>query len=338
MKLIITGAAGFVGYHLTTKFLSLGHKVLGVDNINDYYDVNLKFSRLNELGIKNFQESEITISEKNSLFSFIKLDIDNEEIINTIIRKTKPDLVIHLAAQAGVRYSITNPKEYVKSNLVGFFNVIDACKKNGIKKFIYASSSSVYGDSLNVPFLEEMNVDKPISLYASTKRSNELMAYTYSHLYDIQTIGLRFFTVYGPYGRPDMAYFSFTKAVLNNESIQVFNEGNLSRDFTYIDDIVNGIQLLSDEMFSSDSKLEKFELLNIGNSSPIKLLTFINTIEEIVGKKANLNFVSMQAGDVHNTYASVNKLLEKVNYKPNTTLRDGLTKFIEWYKNYYNDK
>jgi UDP-glucuronate 4-epimerase len=336
MKLIITGAAGFIGYFLTEKFLSQGHQVIGIDSINDYYDTSLKKARLKNLGIDEVQENISATSSIFSNFQFVKCNIENGEEIDRIVQQFEPNIFIHLAAQAGVRYSISNPEAYIQSNILGFFNVINACKKYNVGKFIYASSSSVYGDRAEVPFVEEMNVDQPVSLYAATKKSNELIAHTYSHLFNIQTIGLRFFTVYGPFGRPDMAYFSFVKSILNGESINVFNEGNLSRDFTYIDDIVNGIELISQQMFADNSSLAKYEIFNIGNSSPVKLMTFINTLENAVGKKANITLLPMQAGDVHDTYASVDKLINKVNYKPQTSLEEGLTKFVNWYKNYYN--
>jgi len=338
MKIFITGNAGFIGYHLTLKCLSKGYEVIGLDNINDYYDVQLKISRLRNLGIETYPENLKVKSSLFPSFEFIKGNLEDTSVLDYIFTSFKPDLVIHLAAQAGVRYSITNPEKYIQSNIIGFFNIINACKKFQVNKFIYASSSSVYGDHQIVPFDEKMNVDKPISFYAATKKSNELIAHCYSHLFNIQTIGLRFFTVYGPFGRPDMAYFSFTKSIIENKRIDVYNNGNLSRDFTYIDDIVNGIDLILTGLVSKESKLDQYEVFNIGNSNPEKLITFINVLEKIIEKPANINFLPMQDGDVHDTYADVGKLKEKVDYLPKTKLNEGLFSFVKWYKEYYNVK
>lgn len=338
MKILITGNAGFIGFHLTIKCLTKGYEVFGIDNINDYYDIQLKNSRLIQLGI-NINENVTKLkSNKFPNFTFVRGDLEDSILLDSIFALFQPDLVIHLAAQAGVRYSITNPEKYIQSNIIGFFNIINSCKKFQVNKFIYASSSSVYGDHHTVPFNEAMNVDKPISFYAATKKSNELIAHCYSNLFNIQTIGLRFFTVYGPFGRPDMAYFSFTKSIIENKSIDVYNNGNLSRDFTHIDDIVNGIDLIVNSLLNKSSKLENYEVFNIGNSNPVKLISFINTLSNIIGKPANINFLPMQDGDVHDTFADVSKLKEKVDYSPKTNLPEGLLSFVKWYKEYYNVK
>lgn len=338
MRIFITGNAGFIGFHLTIKCLEEGYEVFGFDSINDYYDTQLKKSRLDQLGISIDDSIKKYKSKLFANFNFVKGDLEDKILLESVFASFQPDLVIHLAAQAGVRYSISNPEKYIQSNIIGFFNVIDVCKKFQVGKFIYASSSSVYGDNHTVPFKETMNVDKPISFYAATKKSNELIAHCYSNLFNIQTIGLRFFTVYGPFGRPDMAYFSFTKSIIENKSIDVYNNGNLSRDFTHIDDIVNGIDLIVNSLLNKSSKLENYEVFNIGNSNPVKLISFINTLSNIIGKPANINFLPMQDGDVHDTFADVSKLKEKVDYSPKTNLPEGLLSFVKWYKEYYNVK
>jgi UDP-glucuronate 4-epimerase len=337
MRILITGTAGFIGYHLTKALLYANHEIVAIDSINDYYDTKLKFDRLEDLGIVNPVYTETHLSTKFNNLNFVYGNLENEQLVDQLFVKYKPEIVINLAAQAGVRYSITNPDVYVTANIVGFFNILNACKKYQVNKMIYASSSSIYGDQTITPFTEDMIVDKPISLYAATKKANELMAHTYSHLYGINTVGLRFFTVYGPYGRPDMAYFSFANSIMSGKEIEVFNEGNLSRDFTYIDDIVNGIMTIIDKL-NSENSFEKYEIFNIGNSNPIKLMDFISTLETALNRKANLKFKPMQLGDVHDTYASVEKLKQKTNYSPSTTLAEGIQKFVVWYKSYFDVK
>ena len=331
--ILVTGAAGFIGFHLCKSLLESDHKVIGLDNINDYYDVKLKLDRLLELGIEDVSKNLVKSFKYGNNFQFIKLDLINNEHLMSLFNKVKFDVVCNLAAQAGVRYSIENPHAYVDANVVGFLNLLECMRHNGVKKLVYASSSSVYGLSKKVPFSSEDNVDKPISLYAATKKSNELMAYTYSHLYDIEMIGLRFFTVYGPWGRPDMAMFLFTDAILNNKPIKVFNEGNLSRDFTYIDDIVKGLERT---ILVPKPNQSKYSIYNIGNGSPVKLLEFIDAIEKSTGKKANKKLMEMQPGDVEQTWADTTTLVRDYNYKPDTNIQDGVDNFVKWYKNYYN--
>ena len=334
--ILVTGSAGFIGFHLVKNLVELGHNVIGLDNINDYYDNNLKFERLEQLGIIRAKASKFDLLTKSYLFGdnflFIRLNLEDNDSLSKLFLRHKFDIVCNLAAQAGVRYSIDNPSAYINSNVVGFLNLLECCRHNKIKRLVYASSSSVYGNSNQVPFNESDNVDNPISLYAATKKSNELMAHTYSHLYGLETIGLRFFTVYGPWGRPDMAYFLFVDAILNSRPIKVFNNGNLSRDFTFIDDIVNGVvkTILKD---SKDKALNK--LYNIGNSSPIKLLDFIEAIEKELGIKAVKDMLPMQAGDVYQTWADISLLHKDYNYKSRTTINIGVKFFIDWYKMYY---
>lgn len=335
--ILVTGAAGFIGYHLCEVLLKTGHNVIGLDNINDYYDVNLKYARLQLLGIER-KNAEVYNAISNSTIwgsqmQFIHMNLEDRKALPKIFKEFKFDLVCNLAAQAGVRYSLENPEAYIDSNINGFLNVLECCRHHSVKRLVYASSSSIYGNSDKVPFNESDNVDNPISLYAATKKSNELMAYTYSHLYGIETISLRFFTVYGPWGRPDMAMFLFTDAIINKRPIKVFNNGDLSRDFTYIDDIVVGVvaTLLED---SKDKSL--YKLYNIGNSTPIQLMDFINAIENNIGIVAKKEMLPMQAGDVHQTWADVSKLQNDYNYKPNTSVDKGVESFVDWYKTYYN--
>ena len=335
MNVLITGSAGFIGYHLTKSLLSTGISVVGLDNLNNYYDPQLKYDRLKELNISvngNTGYNEALSSSTSEKFKFIKLDLQDRVNLPMLFKKEKFDLVINLAAQAGVRYSLENPEAYIDSNIVGFLNVLECCKHNKVKKIIYASSSSVYGQNSKTPFSVEDRVDHPISLYAATKKSNELMAATYSHLYNIQTIGLRFFTVYGPWGRPDMAMFLFTDAISKNEYIKVFNNGNLERDFTYIDDIIEGIMLI---VKSRTEPRNLYSLYNIGNSKPVKLLDFINEIENQLGITAKKEMLPMQAGDVNQTWADVDSLKRDFHYKPKTSVKTGVREFIKWYKNYY---
>lgn len=319
---LITGAAGFIGFHLSQRLLEQGFSVIGFDNLNDYYDVNLKLSRLEIL--KNFDN-----------FIFIEAHLANKDEVENIFNTYHPNIVINLAAQAGVRYSIENPEAYIQSNIVGFFNILEACRHNKVDHLVYASSSSVYGANKKIPFSTEDKVDKPVSLYAATKKSNELMAYTYSHLYGIPATGLRFFTVYGPYGRPDMAYYSFTKAILEDKPIKVFNNGDMYRDFTYIDDIVTGIASILPNPPQEDENGVRYKVYNIGNNKPEKLMDFIQTLERCLGKEAIKEYYPMQPGDVYQTYADVTDLMNDFDFKPDTTIEVGLAKFVEWYREYY---
>lgn len=333
-KILVTGAAGFIGSHLSHKFLADGREVVGLDNINDYYDVSLKKARLTRL------------QEKKG-FSFIKCDLEDKAAIEALFKKEKFDAVVNLAAQAGVRYSLTNPDAYIQSNIVGFLNILEACRHNEIKHLVYASSSSVYGANTKMPFSVEDNVDHPVSLYAASKKSNELMAHTYSHLYRLPTTGLRFFTVYGPWGRPDMALFLFTKAILSGKPIDVFNHGKMRRDFTYIDDIVEGVYRTTLNIakpnpdWSGDdpdpcTSLAPYRLYNIGNNNPVELMEMIETLEKTLGIEAKKNMMDIQPGDVPATYANVDALTRDVGFKPATPLSEGIEQFVKWYRNYFN--
>ncbi len=343
MKILVTGAAGFIGFHICKKLIFSDIEVIGLDNVNDYYDVDLKLSRLNEL--------QKIAKLKQINFEFYKVDLIDFHKIGSIFCKSretnsKISHVIHLAAQAGVRYSLENPTAYIDSNLVGFFNIIEQSKLNKVEHFYYASSSSVYGGNNKLPFEEKDNVDKPISLYAATKKSNELLAHTYSHLFNMPTTGLRFFTVYGPWGRPDMALFKFTRAILNNEPIRVFNQGKMLRDFTFIDDVIQSIfSLLMKNSLDKDlnsknkprnsNKFTPYKIFNIGNSKPTKLNDYIIAIENNLGKKAQVILDDMQPGDVEATFADTNLLQKYINFKPNTSIEDGIKKFINWYLEYH---
>jgi UDP-glucuronate 4-epimerase len=335
-NVLITGVAGFIGYHLAKSLILRGYIVLGIDNINDYYSQSLKLDRLRDLGIEvdiETQQSNTIISRINpNNCAFIRLDVCDFEGMFAIFEKYDFDVVFHLAAQAGVRYSLENPRTYVQNNVTGFFNVIECVKEFKVKKFIYASSSSVYGLNEKVPFSTDQNVDRPVSLYAATKKSNELFAHTYSSLYQINTIGLRFFTVYGPWGRPDMAPFLFANSIIKNKQINVFNHGELSRDFTFIDDIINGIILVMETDFVEDDNY--YHLFNIGSGAPKSLEEFIGHLEKHLGLKAFKNYVEMQPGDVLKTWADT-KELNLLGFKPNTSLDDGVRKFVEWYLDYY---
>jgi UDP-glucuronate 4-epimerase len=337
MKILVTGAAGFIGYHLCEKLIALGYNVIGLDNINDYYDVNLKCARLNELGINRNQISwnKLVDCQKNISFKFIQLNLEDKVEVDELFKNEQFDLVCNLAAQAGVRYSLEKPFKYVDSNITGFLSILEGCRNHGVKKLIYASSSSVYGLNEKIPFSVHDAVDHPISLYAATKKANELMAHTYSHLFGIQMVGLRFFTVYGPWSRPDMAMFLFTDAILNNRPIQVFNEGNLSRDFTYIDDIIGGMVTIS-EAFENNTISVPYSLYNIGNSKPVQLLSFIEAIEKATGKTAIKEMTPMQLGDLECTWADVADLKGDFNYVPNTPIEKGVEAFVAWYKEYYS--
>jgi len=337
MKVLVTGAAGFIGAAVSKKLIARGDTVVGIDNVNDYYDVNLKHGRLDD----------IKASENAHLFAFKKISLENRDDMEALFIDEKFDRVVHLAAQAGVRYSIENPHAYVDSNLVGFMNILEGCRHHNIAHLVYASSSSVYGMSEIMPFSEQHNVDHPVSLYAASKKANELMAHTYSHLYGLPTTGLRFFTVYGPWGRPDMAPFKFTKAILNDEPIDVYNYGNHRRDFTYIDDIVDGVVHSLDTIAVKDDAWKAsapnpatskvpYRIYNIGAQTPVNLMDFIEAIEDALGKKAQKNMLPMQPGDVPDTYADVQALVDATGYKPQTSLHDGIGKFIDWYKAYYH--
>ncbi|MBT3177852.1 MAG: NAD-dependent epimerase [Desulfobacula sp.] len=333
MKILVTGAAGFIGFNLSDRLLKKGHEVYGIDNLNDYYDVNLKKTRLSIIG-------------KQAGFKFILGDLADREKIKNLFEMYSFDYVINLAAQAGVRHSIENPASYIDSNLVGFGNILEGCRHSGVKHLVYASSSSVYGLNTHMPFSVRHNVDHPISLYAASKKANELMAHTYSYLYKLPTTGLRFFTVYGPWGRPDMALFLFTKAILNNEPIKVFNNGDMQRDFTYIDDIVEGVVRVmnnipeADPDWTSDTpnpstSCVPYKLYNIGNNQPVALMAFIEAIENAIGKKAVKEYLPLQPGDVPATYADVNDLIKDTGFKPSTSIVDGINNFVKWYKKYY---
>lgn len=334
MNILITGVAGFIGFHIVSQLMNNGNIIIGIDNINNYYDVSLKHDRLKEIGIDTISESELIKSKLDPNFFFQKMDISDRLAIETLFYNHKFDVVIHLAAQAGVRYSIENPHAYINSNIVGFMNILEGCRHNLVKHLIYASSSSVYGMNAKVPFSEDDQVDNPLSLYAATKKSNELMAHTYSHLYKLPTTGLRFFTVYGPWGRPDMAPMLFAKAITEGKPIKVFNNGDMKRDFTYIDDIVNGVISLIDKLPIYQDK-PPYQVLNIGHSSPINLIDFIHTLEDQVGKRTILDMYPMQLGDVEITYADTTRLFERIGYKPNTQLKEGVLKFVKWFKYYY---
>ena len=333
MKILVTGAAGFIGFHLTQRLVGMGHEVIGLDNLNTYYDVNLKYARLRELGFtqSEFNYGEIVVKDKN--LGFIKCNLEDYEVLSAFFKKNKFDVIMHLAAQAGVRYSIESPFSYVQSNLVGFSNILELCRHHGVGHLIFASSSSVYGDNLDVPFKEDQKTDQQVSLYAATKKSNEVMAHAYSHLYGFQTTGLRFFTVYGPWGRPDMAPMLFAEAISKGNPIKVFNNGEMQRDFTYIDDIIEGLVKMLNHKRGEDLKHEVF---NIGNASPIQLMDFITTMENELGEKALLQMMPMQPGDVKITYADTGKLEKAVAYRPTTSLQEGLCAFVKWYKDYHN--
>jgi UDP-glucuronate 4-epimerase len=349
MKILVTGTAGFIGFHLANRLLIEGHEVIGLDVINDYYDVELKFSRLSQSGIKQegIDYNKAVTSNTNSSYHFIKLKLEDRENLMKLFEQERFDRVCNLAAQAGVRYSLTNPYAYIDSNIVGFINILEACRYSAVKHLVYASSSSVYGLNGKSPFSEKDNVDHPISLYAASKKSNELMAHTYSHLFGLPTTGLRFFTVYGPWGRPDMALFVFTKAITEGRPIQVFNNGDMERDFTYIDDIVEGIfRILTGEPPKGNpdwdetqpdpsSSSAPYKLYNIGNSKPVKLMDFVNAIEENLHKKAIIEYMPMQKGDVRKTWAKVDGLAIDYQYKPSCTIKEGIHSFVTWYTQKY---
>lgn len=333
MKILVTGAAGFIGSTLSLKLLQRGDEVVGIDNLNEYYDVNLKLARLDRL-------------QSHDRFKFVKLEIADKKAVEDLFVKERFQRVMHLAAQAGVRYSITNPHAYIDSNIQGFINILEGCRHNETEHLVYASSSSVYGANTKTPFSIHDNVDHPVSLYAASKKANELMAHTYSHLFNLPTTGLRFFTVYGPWGRPDMSLFMFTRNILEDKAIDVFNYGNHLRDFTYIDDIVEGVIRVIDQpaQVNADwvgrnpdpaTSLAPYRIYNIGNNNPVHLLTFIETLEKCLGKKAIKNFLPLQPGDVPETYADVSDLVQDFGYKPATLLENGISNFVDWYKDFY---
>jgi UDP-glucuronate 4-epimerase len=326
MKVLVTGAAGFIGYHLSERLLARGDEVVGVDNFNDYYDPALKEARAERLA-------------RSTRFEMARIDLADADALTALVARTKPEAVVNLAAQAGVRYSLDNPSAYVQSNLVGFANILEACRHNEVAHLVYASSSSVYGGNDELPFSVDDRVDCPLSLYAASKKANELMAHTYSHLFALPTTGLRFFTVYGPWGRPDMALFLFTKAILAGEPIKVFNHGDMRRDFTYIDDIVEGVVRVVDAPPTSDSNMSKtgapYRLFNIGNNDPVELLEMIRLLEVELGQEAEKELLPMQPGDVPATYADIEALEKAVGFKPSTPLADGIARFVEWYREYH---
>ena len=333
-KILVTGAAGFIGFHLCKRLLENQFKVVGIDNLNDYYDVNLKKARLDQL-----------LSDKN--FTFQKIDLSDKSGMEALFKEGEFDVVVNLAAQAGVRYSLINPHAYVEANLVGFVNILEGCRHNTVKHLVFASSSSVYGANTNMPFSIHHNVDHPVSLYAASKKANELMAHTYSHLYDMKCTGLRFFTVYGPWGRPDMALFLFTDAILKDQPIKVFNNGKMRRDFTYIDDIIEGVYRVMmhfpepNKAWSGDhpdpgTSYKAYKIYNIGNNQPVELMAYINTLEKILGKEAKKEFLGLQPGDVPATYADVDDLMNDVGFKPQTPIESGIRRFVDWYREYYN--
>ncbi|MCK4920894.1 MAG: NAD-dependent epimerase [Bacteroidales bacterium] len=349
MRILITGNAGFIGFHLANLLAENGHSVYGIDSVNDYYDPILKLDRLRFSGfnIDNvLSESESYRSSKFPDYQFRKILLEDKEKVYSVFSEFQPEIVVNLAAQAGVRYSLTNPEAYINANITGFLNILEACRKYPVQQLLYASSSSVYGLNKKMPFSVQDNVDHPVSLYAASKKSNELMAHTYSHLFGVPTTGLRFFTVYGPWGRPDMALFIFTKAILKGEAIEVFNHGKMERDFTYVDDIVSGISKMiekteynvnlwnpenPDPSFSS----APYKLYNIGNNSPVKLLDFIKSIEKATGKKAIMHMKDIQPGDVEKTWANVDSLISEFDYKPNTPVSIGIKSFVNWFREYY---
>ncbi len=348
MNVLVTGAAGFIGFHTVQKLAARGVEITGIDNINDYYDVNLKYGRLKETGISRdgIEYNKPAKSSKYDNYTFIKMNLEDRVAINSLFKNGKFTHVCHLAAQAGVRYSLENPYAYIDSNISGFINILECCRHNSVGHLVYASSSSVYGLNEKIPFSTSDNVDHPVSLYAATKKSNELMAHSYSHLYKIPVTGLRFFTVYGPWGRPDMAYFSFTKAITEGRAISIFNNGDLMRDFTYIDDIAEGVVRIIDLVPKGDPawsgikpdpscSVAPYKIYNIGNNSPVKLLDFVKVIENELGVEAEKRFMPMQPGDVYATYADVDDIARDTGFRPSTPIAEGMKKFIEWYRWYY---
>ncbi|PCE62585.1 NAD-dependent epimerase [Sediminicola luteus] len=335
MTILVTGAAGFIGFHITKVLVEQGYSVIGLDNINDYYDVDLKLDRLNDLGFNKLEArtfDKVCRSEYHKALRFVRINLEDKASLDKVFLEEKPEVVCHLAAQAGVRYSLENPDAYVQSNVVGFVNLLECCRHFEVKHLVYASSSSVYGANEKIPFSTDDNVDHPYSLYAATKKSNELMAHTYSHLYGFATTGLRFFTVYGPWGRPDMAIYLFADAISKGKPIKVFNHGEMERDFTYIDDIVEGVNRI---LLSDVTNRKKYKLYNIGNNDSVKLMDFIKAIESNFGMVAQKEMLPMQPGDVPRTWADVSDLMRDYGYAPNTTVEEGVKKFVDWYKDYH---
>lgn len=333
-KILVTGAAGFIGFHLSRRFLTAGHSVIGVDNLNNYYDVNLK-------------EARLKILDDSHDFHFVRMDIAEKEYVSSLFKREEPAIVVHMAAQAGVRYSLVNPHAYQESNLAGFLNILEGCRHQACEHLVFASSSSVYGANTAMPFSVHHNVDHPVSLYAATKKANELMAHAYASLYKLPCTGLRFFTVYGPWGRPDMALFLFTRAILEDKPIDVYNAGKMQRDFTYIDDIVEGVLRVTGRIPEPDTNWQgdnpdpatsfaPYKIYNIGNNRPVELLDLIKILEKLLGKKARMNLLPMQPGDVPRTFADIDDLMKDVSFKPATSVEDGVRHFIEWYREYYN--
>lgn len=339
MKILVTGAAGFIGYHVCEILLKENYTVVGLDNINNYYDTELKYNRLEQLGIEKKDAEifhKIAKSNTSNRFSFFRMNLEDREELPLLFKKEKFDIICNLAAQAGVRYSLEEPNIYVDSNLVGFLNLLECCRNNSIQHLVYASSSSVYGSNKKIPFSVTDNVDHPISLYAATKKSNELMAHAYSHLFKIPTTGLRFFTVYGPWGRPDMAPFLFTNAISKNKPIKVFNHGNMERDFTYVTDIAEGVfRILKGDLANRKASGSFYKLYNIGNNNSVKLLDFIKQIEQNLGIEAVKQMLPIQPGDVEKTWANIDELIKDYGYSPQTSIVDGVKKFVEWHKDYY---
>ncbi|MDQ3392682.1 MAG: GDP-mannose 4,6-dehydratase [Bacteroidota bacterium] len=345
VKVLITGSAGFIGMHASLKLVEMGFDVVGMDNVNEYYEVGLKYSRLQLQGIKKEDIAYGKLIQGNEKIKFIKLDLEDKEGILKLFEAERFDYVINLAAQAGVRYSLTNPDAYISSNVTGFLNILEACRNFPVQHLLFASSSSVYGLNTSIPFKESDATEHPLSLYAASKKANEMMAHSYSHLFKIPVTGLRFFTVYGPWGRPDMALFMFTKNIISGEAINVFNNGDMHRDFTYVDDIINGVvkimvnipdgKVKKDSALSSDESSAKYSIFNIGNSKPVKLMDFIYQLEEELDKKAIINYMPIQPGDVKLTYADTNKLQSEVTYTPSTSIKEGIKQFTNWYKSYY---
>ncbi|MDR2915243.1 MAG: GDP-mannose 4,6-dehydratase [Tannerella sp.] len=337
MKILVTGSAGFVGFHLVEKLVKLkDYEIIGIDNINDYYDINLKYARLEQSGIvgADIQEGKPVQSMKYPNYIFYRTDISEYDALIELFSKYSFDVVINMAAQAGVRYSIENPHAYIQSNIVGFTNILECCRHFGIKHLVYASSSSVYGVSNKIPFSEDDNTNYPVSIYAATKKSDELLAHSYSHLFNLPTTGVRLFTVYGPWGRPDMAPMLFAEAITADRPIRVFNNGEMSRDFTYVGDIVEGIVNIIGQAPGNDAEHPYYQLFNIGNSRPVELMQFISTLEKAIGREANIEMLPMQPGDVPVTYADTGKLERCIQYKPKTTIEDGIAAFIDWFKHW----
>jgi UDP-glucuronate 4-epimerase len=352
-KVLVTGTAGFIGFHFAKRLTALGYKVIGIDNLNDYYDVGLKLARLKELGFTDQQLDRIndkeSVTSADGRLVFYPKDLKDKEPLGKIFKKERPDYVVHLAAQAGVRYSIDFPYKYIDSNIIAFMNILESCRHYPVEHLVFSSSSSVYGSNERMPFSVHHNVDHPISLYAATKKSNELMAHAYSHLYKVPATGLRFFTVYGPWGRPDMAYFLFTKKILNDDPIQVFNHGDMKRDFTYVDDIVEGVYKVMLKTPASDDKWNgenpdpatsaaPYRLFNIGNNQPVNLGYFIELLEKNLGRTAKKKLLPMQQGDVKETYADIEALREHTGFQPSTSVEEGIAAFVKWYLKYYEIK